>query len=155
MKKIYSIFILSVLILSFCSSAFAWSPRLEGKPDNFDPGQSRGYFIWHDKNGLHVWTTSRGQNHEFSGVIRTNGKFANLSDQRFERNDFYKLSSKRDVITFKFKTDGGVDGLNFKVEGGQYVDFDLFIDGHRVNPKDIHIGDRGWSPKGSDFRLYR
>lgn len=155
MKKLYSILMLSLLILSFCSSAFAWSPSVDGKPDTFDPGKSRGYYIWHDRDGLHIWTTTRGQEHEFSGVIRTNGKFADIHGQRIERNDFYKISSGRDRITFKFKTDGGIDGLNFNINGGKYVDFDLFVDGHRIDPKQIHIGDRGWSPRDNDFRLYR
>lgn len=155
MKKFISLFILSLFILSFCSSAFAWSPRLDGKPDSFDPGASRGYYIWHDENGFHMWTATRGQQHEFSGVIRTNGRFADTQGRRLEANDFYQLSPDRDMITFKFITAGGDDGLNFKIKGGNHVNFDLFIDGHRINPHEIHIGHNGWHPESSNFRLLR
>lgn len=155
MKKLFPMFIISMLVLSFCSSAFAWAPLAEGKPDTFDPGASRGYYIWHDDNGLHMWTTTRGKQHEFSGVIRTNGKFINTHSQRLEMGDFYKVDSDRDMITFKFTTAGGEDGLNFRIAGGNYADFDLFIDGHRIDPREIHIGDRGWHPRHSDFRLHR
>lgn len=155
MKRLWLMVVTVLLVLAFGSSAFAWSPRLEGKPDNFDPGASRGYYIWHDENGLHMWTTTRGQEHEFSGVIRTNGKFAATHGRRLEFGDFYRLSSDRDTLTFRFTTAGGEDGLNFKIDGGRYVEFDLFVDGHRINPKEIHIGDQGWHPSGSDFRLIR
>lgn len=155
MRKLFTMFIVSLLILSFCSSAFAWSPRVEGKPDSFDPGQSRGYYIWHDHNGLHLWTTTQGKTHEFSGVIRTDGKFVNTHSRRLEAGDFYKVDSDRDMITFRFTTSGGEDGIDFKIAGGDYVDFDLFVDGHRINHKEIHIGESGWHPRHSDFRLNR
>lgn len=155
MRKLFSMFVVSLLVLSFCSSAFAWSPRIEGRPDSFDPGASRGYFIWHDESGFHVWTSTRGNQHEFSGVIRTNGRFHDTHGQRLEWNDFARVDSDRNMITFKFNTAGGEDGLNFRVAGGSYVDFDLFIDGHRIDRKEIHIGDRGWHPESNDFRLHR
>ena len=147
--------ITGLLVLAFGSSAFAWSPRLEGKPDNFAAGASRGYYIWHDGAGWHVWTATRGQEHEFSGVVRTNGKLADPHGRRLEFGDFYRLSPNRDTLTFRFNTTGGEDGLNFQVDGGRYVEFDLFVDGQRINRKDIYIGDRGWHPSGSDFRLMR
>lgn len=155
MKKLFTMLVVSLSVLAFCSSAFAWSPRTEGKPDTFDPGENLGYFIWHDENGLHMWTTTRGQDHVFSGVIRTNGRFVDTHGRRLELGDFYHISSDRDTITFKFTTAGGEDGLNFKIADGNYVNFDLFMDGHRINHREIYIGDRGWHPRNSDFSLYR
>ena len=154
MKKIFSMCLLSLLLLSFSSSVFAWSPRVEGKPDGFRPGSSRGYYIWHDQNGFHLVTTDRRE-HKFSGVIRTDGNFIDVRSQRTEQDDFFRVSRDREKLTFKFDTDGETDGLKFRVDGGRFVEFDLFVDGHRINPREIHIGDDGWSPKDSNFRLRR
>ncbi|MDR3560604.1 MAG: hypothetical protein P4N59_04045 [Negativicutes bacterium] len=155
MKKMGSIVILVLFILTLCSSAFAWAPRMQGQPDAFDPGGSRGYFIWHDGNGLHMWTTTKGARHQFSGEIRTDGRFVDVHGRRLESDDWYKVGPERHVIKFDFTTEGGADGVNFAIEGGDRVTFDLFIDGHKINPNEIHIGDHSWHPERSEFTLYR
>lgn len=43
-------------------------------------------------------------------------------------------------MKFDFTTAGGEDGVNFKIEGGDDVNFDRFIDGHRINPEEIYVG---------------
>jgi len=155
LKKAFSLLVCTLLIFVFASSAFAWAPRVEGKPDAFDPGATRGYFIWHDWNGLHLWTTTRGQEHHFSGVIRTDGRFINVHGKRLESDDWYRVGPERHEMNFDFTTSGGLDGVNFEIEGGDHVNFDLFIDGHRINPEEIYIGDRGWHPDQDDFTLFR
>lgn len=155
MKKLFSVLVASLLVLVFCGSAFAWAPRVEGKPDAFEQGKSRGYFIWHDDNGLHMWTTTRGQQHRFSGVIRTDGRIVDVQGKRLEGGDRFGVGPERHELKFDFETAGGDDGVNFRIEGGDRVNFELFIDGHRINPGEIHIGDRGWHPERSEFTLYR
>lgn len=155
MKKA-SMFLILVLTLLACSSyAFAWSPRVEGKPDMFRPGEIKGYFIWHNENGLHIWTTTRGREHVFSGVIRTDGRFIDIKGQRLEHDDFYRVDNDRNRISFRDTTDGGIDGLNFKVANGSHVHFDLYMDGHKIDPQEIYIGNEGWHPEYSDFTLHR
>ncbi|MDR3590842.1 MAG: hypothetical protein P4N41_14415 [Negativicutes bacterium] len=155
MKKVIPMLIVTVLILSVCASAFAWAPRVQGRPDAFDPGDSRGYFIWHDGNGLHLWTTTKGMRHQFSGEIRTDGRFVDVHGRRLEADDWFRVGPERHVIKFDFTSEGGEDGVNFQIEGGDRVTFDLFIDGHRIHPGEIYIGDHGWHPEHSEFTLYR
>jgi len=156
MKKA-SIFLILVLTLLACSSyAFAWSPRGEGKPDMFRPGEIKGYFIWHNEHGIHIWTTTRSREHVFSGVIRTDGKFIDVRGQRLEHDDFYKVDNDRNKIVFRDITaGGGIDGLNFKIVDGERVNFDLFMDGEKIDPREIYIGENGWHPAHSDFTLHR
>jgi hypothetical protein len=155
MKKI-TMFLVLVFTLLMCSSfAFAWSPRVDGRPDLFRPGETKGYFIWHNENGLHMQMTTRGKEHVFSGVIHTNGQFRDVKEKNLENGDFYKVSIDKDKIMFRTTTAGGIDGINFKIEGGDYVRFDLFMDGHKIDTREIYVGSKGWHPEHSDFTLHR
>ena len=154
MKKA-SMFLILVLTLLACSSyAFAWSPRVEGKPNMFQPGEIKGYFIWHNEHGIHIWTSTRNREHVFSGVIRTDGKFIDVRGQRLETNDFYKVENDRHKIVFRDTTGAhGSDGLNFQIEYSDHMNFDLFMDGERIDPQNIYVGENGWHPANSDFSL--
>lgn len=155
MKKL-TMFLVLVFTLLMCSSfAFAWSPRLEGRPDMFRPGETRGYFIWHNDDGLHLRMTTHGKEHVFSGVIQTNGRFTDVEERNLENGDFYKVGIDKDKIIFRDTTAGGMDGINFKIKGGNYVRFDLFMDGHKIDTREIYVGDHGWHPEHSDFTLHR
>lgn len=154
-KRVSIVVMLVVAILSLTGSVFAWSPHLEGRPDAFRMGNSRGYFIWQDQDGLHLRTTTRGQEHVFSGVIRTNGRFVDVERKQLEHGDFCRVNPDRDTITFRFTTTSGSDGMDFRVRDGERLNFDLFIDGHKINPHEIYLGERGWHPRSSDFTIRR
>src|SRR6266511_5480935 len=79
--------LVGLFLIALTGNALAWSPRVEGKPDEFRPGGMKGYYIWHDDNGLHLWTTTRGREHVFSGVIRTDGNFVQVRGHRLEGDD--------------------------------------------------------------------
>jgi hypothetical protein len=180
-KKWLILSLVGLLLIALTSSAFAWSPKLEGKPDQFHPGGAKGYYIWHDDKGFHIWTATRGAEHVFSGVIRTDGNFAHVRGNRLEKDDSFKDYSDRDdrhwfivsgkndkkhfiakgrnvdyandKISFKFETAGGSDGINFRVKDGSSVTFELYMDGERVNPREIYIGDHGYHPNRSKFTI--
>ena len=154
MKKSIVIMTLAFLVITVCSTAFAWhAPRMDGRPEAFDPGSSTGYFIWRDDRGLHLWTTTDGSLHEFTGVIRTDGKFVDVHGRHLESSDWINVGPSRHSVHFDFSTAGGEDGMNFNMEDGDHVTFELFVDGHRVNPENIYIGRRGWHPEHHDFTL--
>jgi hypothetical protein len=155
MKKLTALLLVAVFLVIGSGYALAWSPQLQGRPDQFRPGDSRGVFVWRDDNGLHLRTTTHGRLHVFSGVVRTNGHFVDVRSVRGERNDFSRLSADRDTITFRFRTAGDVDGLDFRIRGGEEVEFDLFMDGRRIDTREIYLGHRGWHPRRSEFTLHR
>ncbi|MDR3561053.1 MAG: hypothetical protein P4N59_06390 [Negativicutes bacterium] len=155
MKKITAMFLLVFLLVGLNSYAFAWAPKDQGQPDVFRPGDIRGYFIWHDEVGMHLWTSTRGTRHVFSGVIRTNGAFVDAYGKRPEGEPLFQVARGQDTLTFRLETEGGAEGVNFRIDGGSWANFDLFIDGRRIDPDEIFIGDRSFHPRRSDFTLFR
>lgn len=184
MKKKWLISILvGIFLMAFAGSAFAWSGRadVDGKPVQFYPGGPKGYYIWQDEHGFHIWTTTRGEEHVFSGAIRTDGRFYHVRGHRLEDGDSFNIYSdiqerfwfkfsegddgrhfsfggrevdlEHDKIHFKLDNAGGSDGINFRIKDASYIDFDLFVDGHPIPRSEIHIGDSGWHPVAHNFRL--
>lgn len=155
MRKLSILVIVVALLVLSAGAALAKDRSIEGRPDMLDPGHIRGYFVWRDDDGLHLRTTTRGHDHVFSGVIRTDGKFEDVDGRRLEHGDYYRLSRDRDTITFRFTTAAGLDGFDFRVDDGKRLNFDLFMDGHRIDVDEIYIGERGWHPQHSEFTLHR
>lgn len=58
-------------------------------------------------------------------------------------------------MNFLFETAGGVDGIDLKVEGGEKVVFDLFIDGHKISPDEIYGGVGSWHSDANKFEILR
>ena len=184
-KKWFSAILVGLFILALTGSAFAWSGKadISGKPDEFSPNGREGYYIWQDNSGFHIWTTTRGERHVFSGVIRTDGKLSRVKGHSLEQGDSFKdyselqgrywfdsqeknrgnrfstggreVNQENDKLNFKFNTTGGSDGLNFRVSNARFVDFDLYIDGRPIQRKKIHIGEDSWHPQSHNFRFYQ
>lgn len=156
MKKGWMASLIIVLLLTcFTSQVFAWYMPANGKPDMYRPGDVRGYFIWQDSEGMHLRVTTRGQEHRFTGTIRTNGKFLAINGRSLEWNDRIRTDYEHSLIRFGLSVAGGTDGIDFKVHGGNHLKFDLYIDDERINPHEIYIGDEGWQPGRSHFTIYR
>jgi hypothetical protein len=183
-RKLLGTVCLGLLIIALSGSALAWSGRavLDGKPVQFNPGASYGYYVWQDDHGFHIWTSVRGQQHIYSGDIKTDGVFYRVSGHRLESDDSFKVYSdiqehywfkfsegdtgkhffvdgrtvdlEKNRIHFSFNNTVGSDGLNFRVRDANYIEFNLFVDGRPVAPRDIHISATGWHPGAHDFRLY-
>jgi hypothetical protein len=147
--------VLAILIV-FCFTSYAFAaqlPRLDGKPAAFEPGNSQGYFIWQDKEGLHVRTTTFGKKHIFSGVIRTDGKFSDVFGKSTEADDSFRVSDNQDKITFQFTDAGEPSGIDFYFKDGTYLTFSLSMDGDEINSDDIFIGKDGWHPGSYKFTI--
>jgi len=184
MKKQWLVLtMVSLFLIALTGSAFAWSGRadVEGKPTEFNPGGHKGYYIWQDDQGFHVWTTTHGEEHVFSGTIHTDGIFEHIRGHRLEDGDSFNAYSdiqekfwfrfsdgdsnfhfslggrevniEHDKIHFKFDNSGGSDGLNFRIRDARYIDFDLFVDGQPVPRRDIFISNSNWHPYSNQFRL--
>jgi len=83
--------------------------------------------------------------------------FARLfENDRRDSQDRVKLDKERDTIKFRFDNSGcDVDGINFRIIGGNKVKFDLYMDGRRIDSSEIYIGEEGWHPGRSAFTMYR
>lgn len=146
--------LLSAAILQLTTaSAFAWHLPAEGTPDNFRVGATRGYAIWQDSRGVHLVVTTKGQPHTFTGTIKTDGKIRNIDGDYLEKNDKIKISHDRERLNFKLFTAGTTDKIDFEVQNGHRLKFDLYIDGQPIDEKEIYIGNEGIHPGDNTFTL--
>src|SRR5262249_31200939 len=91
-----------------------------GQPKNFKKRKVTRYAVWHDKNGWHLRTTTKKREHHFRGHITVEGgTLGKVHSYHLEKEgrleDHWKVGPKRHTVTFDFKTDKGIDGINFTV----------------------------------------
>jgi hypothetical protein len=153
MKKIWSCILVMTSILCFHATAFmAWSPNYDGEPDMLKPGHIIGAFVWRDNDGLHLRTTASGEEHTFTGTIHTNGYFKDINDRFFRGNDYYHLRD-RDTVEFQFTTHDRTVGIDFNAFDGDYTAFEIYMDGQKISPMNIYVGQNGWHPGDYKFTL--
>lgn len=135
-----------------------WGCRVQGEPQGFDAGDAAGYRVWHNQNEdtrWHVETTDpKGVSHEYTGVLRTDGKFVNVTSVRPENADKVKQVGDGE-IQFAFTTYSGIDGVAFSIDGGTRLSMDLKIDGQRAPTNRIFIGHKAVNPKHDPFSFRR
>lgn len=154
-KRLVTVAVLVAALVLAAGTALAWHAPVEGVPAAFAQGDVRGYFIWHDGDGMHMRVHTKMFALAFSGTIKTDGHFTAVHGKKLEYGDHYWLSNNKQVIHFKFHTAGAVDGLDFKVMGGNHLVFSLMLDGVQANPNEIFLGHEGWRPSSSHFTLRR
>ncbi|WP_371360991.1 hypothetical protein [Sporomusa malonica] len=181
MKKLTFLMAITFVLVTLSGTALAWSDRSEGHPDQYNSTQKwnhfsdlsedhpffrfarlngkPGLYVWSDRNDeqLHIRAVNKnswGNQHVYSGVIQTDGKFYNIEEKQLENGDYVKLDRERNTIRFRF-TGRGMDGIDFKVRGGDTVDFDLYKDGKEMPTKEICIGKKSWHPWHNNFYFER
>lgn len=155
MKRLVAAAVFAAVLVFAAGTALAWFAPVEGMPAVIQQGDPRGYFIWHDMDGMHLRVHTKMFAFPFSGTIKTDGHFVAVHGKMLEFGDHYWLDNDKNTLTFKFLVAGGMDGLDFKVMGGNHLAFDLFMGGSPVNPAEIYLGDEGWRPSSHSFTLRR
>jgi sugar lactone lactonase YvrE len=98
-----------------------------GKPD-FEGGEELGYFIWKDRSEWwHLRWSGDGDMHEFAGTIHSTVPIVLFEAVSMEPND--KFSATADRIDFDARASQSIDGIDFVVESGAIITFDLMLDG--------------------------
>ncbi|MDR3591039.1 MAG: hypothetical protein P4N41_15405 [Negativicutes bacterium] len=155
MKKTMGILLIFLAVLWVPATAFmAWGPSYEGEPAMLSPNHISGAFVWHDASGFHLRTMTTGDTHTFSGTIHTNGHFVGVDDRFFRDKDYYHFTDG-DTVEFQITTDGRTVGLDFDVADGDYMAFELKMDGGKLSPLQIFVGQSGWHPGDYKFTLNR
>lgn len=125
----------------------------DDRPAGFQETSGPGFWIWRGpKDGWHVRTTTGGRQHSFMGeiAVRGGGVMTDLRPNRTELND--RVRGNPSGAAFEFKTAGFQDGIDFKVEPGNCLEFDLKMDG-KPHPGKIYIGGRQTNPPSHWFKL--
>lgn len=155
MKK-WKLLVLTLLAgFYFTSNAFAaYSSNLDERPTAFESEESIGYFLWQDKDGLHLRITSTGLPHVFSGTIRTDGRFENILGKYLgNHDDYFDVSKSENKITYHFITAQQEKGIDLQLSYGSYMKFSLDFDGDPIDSEKIFIGKDGWHPARNEFTL--
>lgn len=127
----------------------------EGWPESSLTKQSARYFIWHDKMGWHLRSTTAGKLRRFHGAIRLDqGRIESVISTGIdkEKTDAWRVDKDRKTLKYEFKTASRSDGFYFKVKDTTELEFDLAIDGKK-DAKAVFIGKKGQHPAEVPFTL--
>lgn len=125
----------------------------DDRPAGFQETSGYGFWVWRGAKGeWHVRTTTQGKEHHFHGeiAVRGNGVMTDLKASRAELND--RVRGNPSGVGFEFKTAGFQDGVDFKVDPGSCIEFDLKID-NKPQPNKIYLGGRQQNPGSHWFKL--
>lgn len=129
------------------------STTADDRPSGYQQTAGPGFWVWRGpKGGWHVRTTTGGQEHSFKGeiAVRGSGIMTELKANRTELND--RVRGNPSGAAFEFKTAGFEDGIDFRVEPGNCIEFTLKLDG-KSQPSKIYLGGRQTNPGSSFFKL--
>ena len=125
-----------------------------GCPDGFDAGDAAGVRICHGTEGWRLDTTDPAKSgaHEYTGQISSNGKITDVYLVRPENDDSATVDGEG-RLNIDFKTYSGIDGVDFRVDGGTELTFNLSVDGQQLPPRHIWLGDKARHPETDPFTL--
>jgi len=137
--------------------------NVQGRPDNFDPGDRGAAYLWHDAYGWHLRTTDASPGaHLYTGTIAASQgtRFTAFAPVRNERDDHVWVSGDN-VLHYSLKTYRGIDGLNFRVSACGFdrereaLGFSMDYNGHEDDPARIDLGDSKRHPDSATFMVHR
>lgn len=132
-----------------------------GKPKEWDGKKDdiNSFWVWYDDGIWHFRTTGGGKGaHHFQGKIEVaGGAFLDMKGQKGEFGgglvDRYVYNADRTAMAFDFRTNEGVDGVNFKVAPATAVlKFTLSYDG-KSDPLHIRLGRQSDRPAAATFAV--
>jgi hypothetical protein len=146
-----------ILMAVFCFIGYVYAAPLsidfEGKPGLLHPNNIQGCFVWGDEDGIHIRVSTINEKHVFSGTIHSDGRLEDMEEKSLDDDDFSHVKDHNHTINFQFTTSGKAVGIDFYVYQGGYLDFDIYLDGAKINPYQIFVGREGWHPGSNKFTL--
>lgn len=145
------------VILILATAAFAWQGRIDGFPKSFEAGGTAGAYFWHADDGLHLRTTDpENAEHWYYGVITTDGQFNNLKLVQAEKDDHAEIVGPADnELDFRFHTFSGIDGMDYRIDGGTYQTLTLYRDGAPLPIDNTFLGAFSVHPDNNPFTVCR
>jgi hypothetical protein len=122
-----------------------WPATVQGQPERLHAGSTDGFYVWHDRYGWHLRTTTPQKSpHVFTGRIVSSDNIKSVTMVRDEKDD--RISISGHTLSFRFVTYAGIDGVNFTVGCTNSVAFDLKQGGNRIPAYRIFLGRYGRAP---------
>ncbi|MGH2459104.1 MAG: hypothetical protein ACRDIY_09585 [Chloroflexota bacterium] len=136
-------------------AALAWSGQVEGRPASFEAGGTDGYYVWHGPDGFHLRTTDSSGVYKYTGELHTNGVFTSVDPVRLEKDDQIAVVDGGHTIKYSFVTAEGIDGVDFRIDGGTHLGLWLDRDGRRIDSSNVFLGEDVVHPPSNPFRIHR
>lgn len=134
----------------------AWPTWAQGRPANFDAGDSGGVYMWHDNDGWHVRVThATDDKSAFTGRITTVGHLVDVKAVGLEHNDSLRVGADGHSIVFRFENYGHIDGLDFHTRCAPSIVLSFGRGDHRLPARRVFVGDHKTSPATDPFRITR
>lgn len=105
-------------------------------PTGFQKNVADGYFIYRDVNGYHMrlTTTKVGDIVDYRGaIVADSSQFGAIRMFKGDSRDYYRLMADK-ILAFRFITDGGEDGLDWRLIGSGGLTFTLRMNGRVASP---------------------
>jgi len=126
--------------------------KLRGQP-TFEPGKTAGYFIWTDKEGLHVRWSINGKPLLFSGKFEFDRPFEKQT-RVFEEGGGWVRNHGGRIVMFSSTLRETQDGFDIAFAGSRKVKVELKIDQNDPAMEQIHLGQSSVHPKGLPLVLF-
>ena len=133
-----------------------WPVWIEGRPLSLEPGSAPGFYFWHDEEGLHLFTTTPWeQERTFTAILTTDGHFRDLDQTRFEPADDAAIIDGGRRLIVRLHTYDGIDGVSFRIAGGDRLTLRLYVEGHPIDPAFIFAGRHSVHPNDNPVTAHR
>ena len=148
-----SAFAVAALLLTLAPVASA-APlsSTEGTPNDTDSSPT-GYYIFHNDDTFHMHTHGPGNEHNFDGVLHTDGTFDNVTVLHLENGDRADVTDGGHTLVLHFHTFGATDGVDFTVRGAERMHLNLKLDNQPAATDQIFLGPQGRHPEHNPFTL--
>ncbi|MCC6237144.1 MAG: hypothetical protein IT299_06185 [Dehalococcoidia bacterium] len=123
-------------------------------PEAERDGRPVGYYIGRSADGgIHLRSHGPHARHHFTAVLRTDGTFVDVEGVRLERGDAVRVSDDGHTLRYDVYTFDGLDGVDFRVEGGEVLAFHLELNGRLIDTDRIYLGAADAHPAHNPFRI--
>jgi len=126
--------------------------KLKGQPE-LEGEKASGYYIWLDKEGLHVRWTAKDKPLLFTGRLDTDRPIKTIERIRKLAGGWARSHGNRIVLYSSTVRPGDIDGFDLTVAGGRKVELILDIDGEPPTAEQVFLGKNEKHPKGVPLRL--
>jgi hypothetical protein len=129
---------------------------IEGAPPSYHPGDARGAWIWHGKDGYAIRVTHRqdGKLVEFTGSV-TADRPIQVKAVQLENSDRYWFSNDHKTLYFAFANYGHTDGIDFRADCAAKVSFGVRADGGLLSPSRVLLGAHAVAALSNPFTVER
>ncbi len=124
---------------------------MQGVPLTLKAGARAGDYLWHSSTGWHLRVTHPGTAKVvFTGRIVSSAPMT-FTPWRLEKGDTITLSTDKKTLTYKFNNYGRIDGIDFKTACAQRLTIYASINGRKLSPSRIWLGQHGRHPLENRF----